>query len=60
MSSKVPFSFRIILGIDTTDLSAFIFYSQRVGREAETERKREEEREKKRETDLVFGVFAGY
>lgn len=56
MSSKVSFSFRIILGIDRTDVSVFIFHCQRVGGEAETERKTEEEREK----DLVFGVFAQY
>lgn len=41
-----------------TDLSAFIFYSQRVGREAETERKTERgrEREKERNQPCIWGI----
>lgn len=54
MFSKVSFSFRIILGIDRTDVSVFIFHCQRVGGEAETERKTEEEREKKRERKTLY------
>lgn len=56
MFSKVPLNFRIILGIDKTDRSVFIFRCHRVGEEAETERerKRGRERVKERERDQAY------
>lgn len=46
MFPKVPFSLKIILGVDRTDLAAFIFHSLRV-------------RVREREA-LCLGVFGGY
>lgn len=73
MFPRVPFSFKITLGIDRTDLSALIFHSLRVGRKRECKREkkggrergkererteRERERERKRKTEeLYFGYL---
>lgn len=49
MFPKVPFSFKITLGIDRIDQSALIFHSLRVGRKRESKREKERGRERERE-----------
>lgn len=59
MFSKVPLNFRIILRIDKTDRSVFVFCCHRVGGEAETKRKRKRGRERVKERERP-SLYLGY